>query len=158
MLAILPTVAGAQAVSPPRAIADAAADCWQAVGPTAIDEAALAAKGWKPGELKAKNGKPVETPLKFFGKQGSSVVLMVLAKSRACSVTARVGGVGDYKLLVSEVVQRLKSLEPGLKAGRGGTNGAAFRAGNRIALLEPTGTQSAPAARIIVGYSASETK
>ncbi|GAA4022485.1 hypothetical protein GCM10022280_23920 [Sphingomonas swuensis] len=159
LLALVPVGASAQSVNPPAQIVEAAADCWAAVGETSVDQQALVAKGWKASEFKAK-GKPVETPLRFYSKAKSGVMLMVLpgGKSPACTVMSRVGGEPAYRQLVSLLLQRLKSIQPGLKAGPGGDKGAAFIGGNRVALLEATGTKAAPAARIIVGYSASEKK
>ena len=160
MLLSLPTVAGAQTPNPPAAIVEAAANCWEATSATSVDLAKLAAKGWKPAEFKDKDGKALPTPLRFFGKADSSVMVMVLPSGDkpACSVTSRLGSVADYKPLMDGLQTRLKQLEPALKAGRAGTNGAAFLGGGRIALVEPTGTQTEPAARIVVGMSASEKK
>ena len=160
MLLSVSAAASAQKPNPPAAIVDAAADCWEAAGAKSIDLAKLAAKGWKPAEIKDKDGKALTTPLRFFGKTDSSVMLMVLpgGDKPACSVTSRVSGVADYKPLMDGLQTRLKQLEPGLKAGRAGTNGAAFLSGGKIALIEPTGTQTEPAARIVVGMSASEKK
>ena len=160
LLLALPTAANAQTASPPAAIVDAAADCWQATGPTSIDLAQLTAKGWVAGGLKDKDGKPVQTPLRFFGKKGSSITVMVLptGKSPACSVLSRVSGTGDYKPLVDQLQRRFKQFDPALKAGRAGKNGLGFIGGGRIVLVEPTGTQTTPAARIVVGISASEKK
>jgi hypothetical protein len=160
LLLSLPAAAGAQTANPPAAIVAAAADCWQATGATTIDLAKLKNNGWVEASLKDKAGKAVSTPLHFFGKKGSSITIMVLptGKTPACSVMSRVGSIQDYKPLVSQLLSRLKQLEPGLKAGRAGTNGAGFIGGGRIVLLEPTGTQTAPAARIVTGISASEKK
>ncbi len=164
-LALLPLLslsaaASAQTPNPPAAIVEAATDCWAATGATSIDTAKLTANGWVAGGLKDKDGKAVPTPLRFFSKKDSSITVMVLptGKNPACSVMSRVGTVADYKPLMDLLMTRLKQLEPTLKAGRAGTNGAAFLGGGRIALIEPTGTQTAPAARIVVGMSASEKK
>ncbi len=156
----LSAAAAAQTPNPPAAIVEAAADCWTATGATSIDTAKLAARGWKPSEFKDKDGRALKTPLRFFSKAGSSVIVMVLpgGDKPACSVTSRVGAVADYKPLMDGLQTRLKQLEPALKAGRAGTNGAAFLGGGRIALIEPTGTETEPAARIVVGMSASEKK
>ena len=160
MVVSVSAATSAQTPNPPAAIVEAASDCWEATGATSIDLAKLAAKGWKPAEIKDKDGKALKTPLRFFGKTDSGVMLMVLpgGDKPACSVTSRVGGTSDYKPLMDGLQTRLKQLEPGLKAGRAGTNGAAFLGGGRIALIEPTGTQTEPAARIVVGYSAAEKK
>ena len=160
MLLSVSAAAHAQKPNPPAAIVEAVADCWEATGATSIDLAKLAAEGWKPAEIKDKDGKTLKTPLRFFGNTDSSVMLMVLpgGGKPACSVTSRVSGASDYKPLMDGLQTRLKELEPGLKAGRAGTNGAAFLGGGRIALIEPTGTQTEPAARIVVGYSAAEKK
>ena len=160
LLALAPAAAAAQPVSTPQAIVDAAADCWQAVGPKAIDQAGLAAKGWMPGEMKDKDGKAIASPLKFMGKPGSGVMLITFPDSKApgCTAMSRVDSVAAYKTLGDLLLNRMKSLEPGLKAGRNGPNGIALMGGNRIALLELTGSKDKPAARIVVGYSASEKK
>jgi hypothetical protein len=160
LLLSLPAAAGAQTANPPAAIVAAAADCWHATGPKTIDLAKLRASGWVAGGLTDKDGKPVSTPLRFFGRKGSSITIMVLptGKAPACSVMSRVGSTEDYKPLVSQLLSRLKQLDPALKSGRAGKNGAGFIGGERIVLLEPTGTQTAPSARIVTGISASERK
>jgi hypothetical protein len=160
LLMSVPAVAGAQTANPPAAIVEATADCWRATGPSSVDLAKLQASGWKAGNLKDKGGKAVPTPLRFFSKADSSVMITVLprGKTPACSVTSRVAATADYRPLMDQLQARLKQLEPGLKGSRAGKNGAAFIGGGRIALIEPTGTQTAPAAMIVVGPSASEKK
>ena len=160
LLTLSAAAASAQTPNPPAAIVEAVADCWEATGPAAIDTAKLTAKGWALGGLKDKDGKAVDTPLRFYGKKDSTITVMVLptGESPACSVSSRVGAIADYKPLMDQLLNRLKLLEPALKTGRAGTNGAAFLGGGRIALIEPTGTQTEPAARIVVGMSASEKK
>jgi len=158
LLALPAATAGAQTVNPPEAIVAAAADCWQVVGPAGVDTAALAAKGWKMGELKEQSGKPVASPLKFFGKESSGVVVMVLPNSGACSVLSRVSGTSAYRPLMDQLQTRLKQVEPALKAGRAGSNGAAFLGGGRVALIEPTGTKEQPSVRYTVTAEAAAKK
>ena len=155
-----PVAATAQTPNPPAAIVEATVDCWEATSATSVDLAKLTAKGWKASELKDKDGKVVESPLRFYGKADSSVMVMILpdAKTPACSVVSRVESVDTYRPLMAALQTRLRQVEPSLKATRSGTNGAAFLGGGRIALIEPTGTQTEPAARIVVGMSASEKK
>jgi hypothetical protein len=149
-LLAVPAAAGAQTVNPPEPIVAAAADCWQVVGRGGVDLAALAAKGWKAAELKEQSGKPVASPLKFFGKESSGVVVMVLPQSGACSVVSGVSGIDAYRPLMDQLQTRIKQLEPTLKAGRAGSNGAAFIGGGRVALIEPTGTKEQPSVRYTV--------
>ena len=159
-LLALPAAVNAQTPAPASAIVEATADCWEATNTASVDVAKLTAKGWKASDLKDKAGKAVATPLRFYSKAGSSVMVMVLptSKTPACSVVSRVENVAAYRPLMDQLQTRLKQIEPTLKAGRAGKNGAAFLAGNRIALVEPTGTETAPAARIVVGISVSEKK
>jgi hypothetical protein len=157
-LLAVPVTAAAQTNNSPAAIVDAAADCWQVVGPTGVDQAALVAKGWKAGELKEKSGKAVASPLKFYAKPTSTVVLMVLPNSGACSVVSGVSGVDAYRPLMDLLQTRLKQAEPALKAGRAGTNGAAFLGGGKIALIEPTGTKEQPSVRYTVTAQAAAKK
>nr|WP_314442952.1 hypothetical protein [uncultured Sphingomonas sp.] len=151
-LVALPAVASAQSPSAPSAIVEAAADCWEATGASSVNVASLAAKGWKSSNLTDKDGKAVPTPLRFYSKATSSVMVMILpdGKSPACSVVSRVENVAAYKPVMDQLQARLKQLEPGLKAGRSGTNGAAFLGVGRMAVIEPTGSQEQPSVRFIV--------
>ncbi|NJC05381.1 hypothetical protein GGQ97_001174 [Sphingomonas kaistensis] len=149
-LLTIPVAAAAQTTNPPAAIVEAAADCWQVVGPAGVDQAALVAKGWKAGELREKTGKAVASPLKFYAKPTSTVVVMVLPNSGACSVVSGVTGLDAYRPVMDLLQTRLKQVEPALKAGRAGKNGAAFLGGGRIALIEPTGTKEQPSVRYTV--------
>lgn len=158
MLALPAAAVGAQTVNPPEAIVAAAADCWQAVGPGGVDTAFLAEKGWKRAELKEKSGKAVASPLNFFGKENSGVMVMVLPKSGACSVVSQVAGVETYRPVMDQLQTRLKQIEPSLKAGRAGGNGAAFLGGGRIALVEPVGTKEQPSIRYTVTLEAAVKK
>lgn len=153
-LLAIPAAAGAQTANPPAAIVAAAADCWQVVGPRGVDQIALAAKGWKVGELKEKSGKKVASPLKFYGKESSGVVVIVLPNSGACSVVSGVSGVDAYRPLMVQLQTRMKQLEPALKTTRAGSNGAAFLGAGRIALIEPTGTKEQPSVRYTVSAQA----
>ena len=157
-LVAVPVGATAQTVNPPEAIVAAAADCWQIVGSTGVDTAALEAKGWKMGTLKEQSGKAVASPLKFYGKESSGVVVMVLPSSGACSVVSRVAGLDAYRPLMDQLQTRLKQVEPALKSGRAGGNGAAFLGGGRIALIEPTGTKEEPSVRYTVTAEAAAKK
>ncbi len=152
--------AGQPKPSAPEAIAAATVDCWAATGATALDERTLRARGWRAGRIEDKQGKAADTPLGFYSKEGSNVVMMTLQKGEAkgCTVMSRVRSPDDYPVLVNLLRAQLKLVAPTLKAAKGGTNGVVYLADGRIALLEPTGTREAPAARIIVGYSAPEKK
>ncbi|UUR07811.1 hypothetical protein [Sphingomonas glaciei] len=150
--------AAAQTNNPPAAIVEAAADCWQVTGPAGVDQAALVAKGWKAGELKEKSGKAVASPLKFYGKPTSTVVLVILPTSGACSVVSGVTGIAAYRPLMDQLQTRLKQVEPALKTGRAGKNGAAFVGGGRIALIEPTGTKEQLGVRYTVTAQAAAKK
>ena len=152
--------AGQMKPSTPEAIASATVDCWAATGAAALDEQALKAKGWKAGRIEDKKGKAAETPLGFYSKDGSNVLLMTLGEgeARGCTVMSRVRSLDDYPVLVNLLREQLKLVAPTLKASKGGTNGVVYLAERRVALLEPTGTRNAPAARIIVGYSSPEKK
>ena len=110
------------------------------------------------GTLKEQSGKAVASPLKFYGKESSGVVVMVLPSSGACSVVSRVAGLDAYRPLMDQLQTRLKQVEPALKAGRAGGNGAAFLGGGRIALIEPTGTKEEPSVRYTVTAEAAAKK
>ncbi|HKP34423.1 MAG TPA: hypothetical protein VJT70_06560 [Sphingomicrobium sp.] len=144
--------------STPDAIADAAVDCWQSVGPAAVDEAKLRALGWKAGSTSA-NGRPIDIPVKVYGKSGSNVMLMLMntGGQSGCVITALVPKVEDIRTAAQSLLMKLRAIDPAVKGARQGQS-VAYVSLPRVAQLAPAGTAQKPATRIIIGYNTSEAK
>jgi hypothetical protein len=150
-----PISASAQLIpSKPEAVADAVADCWAAVGSTAVDQAVLARRGWKPGSIANPRGDRINTPLQVYGKANTNVVLMLLstAQSPACSIVSRVSSASDVSLAAQAVQRRLTSVDPQVQTARSGPS-IVFLSLPRLAMLDATGTKAKPSVRIVVSFS-----
>jgi hypothetical protein len=146
--------------SSPDAIASAVADCWTASGAPSVDEAKLQQLGWKAGSMSSPDGKAVETTMRFYGKSGSNVMLMLMntAKSASgCTIVSRVAKPDDIGKTVGAVQKALVGLDPQVKTARSGGS-IVFLALPRIAMMDATGTKEKPGARITVGYQNPEKK
>ena len=146
--------------SSPEAIAAAVADCWQATNASALDEAALKAKGWQAGSIQTGDGKPVPSAITFLGKKGSDVIMMVSSKvdSRGCTITSRVASVDAITPAAREIYKLIQPLEPTLKVKQPTPAEVAYFALPKVALLRPSGTKDKPGVTIQVSYSAAEKK
>ena len=146
--------------SSPEAIAAAVADCWQATNATALDEAALKAKGWQAGSVQTTDGKPVPSAMTFLGKKGSDVVIMVSKQvdPRGCTVTSRVGSIEAITPAAREIYKQIQPLEPKLEVKQPTPAEVAYFALPKAALLRASGTKDKPGVTIQVSYSAAEKK
>jgi len=145
----------------PEVIASAATDCWTASGQSTIDEARLQQLGWAAGSIRSPDGKTIDNPLRIFGKQGSSVVLMIMntPTMTACTIMSRVKKPTDIGATAQLLFSKLKAIDPAVKGGRGGKPGEiVYLSLPRIAELVATGTKEKPGTRIVVGYSFAEKK
>jgi hypothetical protein len=144
--------------SPSSAIAGAVSDCWSVAG-TSIDEARLQQLGWKAGTMSSPDGKPVATPLRFYGKAGSNVMLMLMNQPgmTGCTVLSRVTRLEDVNSAAGAIQKSLLALNPEIKTTRSGQS-IVFIALPRIAMLDATGTKAKPNVRVVVSYRNPEKK
>lgn len=142
----------------PEAIASAAADCWEAVGPGTVDEAVLQSKGWSAGSVQSK-GKVVETPLRFYGKKGSSVLLMLMDQPKAfgCTILSAVAQSRDLETSSRMLLARLQAMDPAIKGTRRGA-ATFYVSGPKVVAFQPGDEAKEPAVRIAVVYTSSEKK
>ena len=143
--------------SSPDVIASAVADCWTAAGSSSVDESKLKQFGWKVGSMSSPDGKTVETPMRFYSKSGSYVMLMLMAGANSCTIVSRVNKLDDIGKTVGAVQKALVGLDPLVKTARSGSS-IVFLSLPRIAMLDATGTKEKPGARITVGYQTPEKK
>ncbi|HET7715932.1 MAG TPA: hypothetical protein VFK86_09925, partial [Bauldia sp.] len=124
-----------------------------------VSETALQKRGWQPGSVRSPDGTTVATPLRFYGKSGSNVVMMAMTQGRAgvCTVTAMLGKLRDVSRSVQFVRSELASYRPDLTVGNSGAR-AVFVSLPKLAILEATGTKDAPAVRVVVTYHDPEKK
>ena len=143
----------------PELVAVAAADCWQAASGPKLDEALLQSRGWKAGSMKDPDGKSIASPLRFYGKSGSSVLLMAMNVSGAagCTILSRVPKVADIGTAAQLLMSRLQAIDPAVKGSRQGQS-IVYVSGSRAAELAPAGTMEKPSARIVVVHSSLEKK
>jgi hypothetical protein len=143
----------------PDEIAAAAADCWSAVGPASVDEAKLKKLGWAAGSMRSSDGKATETPLRFFSKSGSSVLLMMMnsGKMSGCTILSRVARPEDIAATAKLLLSKLTAFDPSVKGVRQGQS-IYYLAAPRVAELAPTGSMEKPSTRIVVGYTSAEKK
>jgi len=158
--------AAAHAVQPgmqpsaPDKIVAAAMDCWAAVGSTKVDRALLQSRGWTAGQMKSAKGEVVKSELGFYGKPGSSVMILLTDSPKAktsCTVVSRVATPADIAATATQLSKAIKASVPGARAARSDLS-IAYIGGSRIAMLEPTGTKDKPATRIVVAFNAPEKK
>ncbi len=145
----------------PEAIASAAADCWSASSAPTVDEARLRQLGWAAGSVQSPKGKAVDTPLRIYGKGGSSVVMMILNTPgmASCSVVSRVAKPTDIGATAQLLFTKLKAIDPAVRGGKGAGNGQIlYLSLPRVAELSATGTRERPGTRIVVGYQDGATK
>jgi hypothetical protein len=156
---LLATPAAAQMrPSSPDDIAAGVSDCWAAVGPETVSLDLLRQRGWEAGSIESAKG-PVETPLKFYGKSGSNVVMMLQADddSPTCSIMSRVAKVADIDRAAQAAQRSLSTVDPQLKATRS-DNALVFLSLPKIGMIQASGTKDAPGVRVIVSYQKPEKK
>jgi hypothetical protein len=143
----------------PDTIAAAAWDCWQAANGPKLDTNQLEARGWKAGTMSTQDGKPVASPIRFYGKADSGVMLMEMDTPGAagCVVLSPVAKPEDIGATAQLLMNRLQSLDPDVKGARQGQS-IVYVSGQRVAELVPTGTMEKPATRIIIAYTTPEKK
>ena len=145
----------------PEAIASAVTDCWTSTGTTSVDEARLRQLGWAAGSVRSANGKPVDNPMRIYGKRGSSVVLMILPSTTmaGCAILSRVAKPTDIGATAQLLFTKLKAIDPAVVGGKGSGNGQiVYLSLPRVAELSATGTKEKPATRIVVGAPRVEKK
>lgn len=146
--------------SSPQAVASAAMDCWAATGAGPVDEAKLQQLGWQPGSMKSPDGKAVDTLLRFYGKSGSNVILMLADSPKtlsSCTVMSRVAKVDDIGATAQLLLTKLSAADPGVKGARK-DHSIVYISGLHMAMLEPTGTKEKPSTRIVVANTSAEKK
>ena len=151
--------AAQMAPNPPEAIASAAADCWSASGASAVDEARLRQLGWAAGSIRSPQGAAVDTPLRLYGKRGSSVVMMIMNRPEmsACTILSRVARPTDVGNTAQMMFTKLKAIDPAVTGGKGAKPGQiVYLALPRMAELSATGTRQMPGTRIVVAASAAK--
>ena len=164
LLAMLPAAAhaaqpGMQPSAPDKIVA-ATMDCWAAVGATKVDRALLQSRGWTAGQMKSAKGEVVKSELAFYGKAGSSVMIMLADSAKAkssCTVVSRVATPSDIATTATQLSKAIKAAAPDARAARSDLS-IAYIGGSRAVMLEPTGTKDKPATRIIVAFAAPEKK
>ena len=138
--------------SAPAVIANAVTDCWSAVRPNSVDQTVLQQRGWQQGTVSNAQG-TVATPLKFFGKSGSDVMVMLTGTGETpmCSVLSRVENAAAVSSAAQAAQRALVAADPQVKTARSGKS-IVFISLPRIATLDATGSKDKPAVRIVVGY------
>ena len=145
----------------PEAIASAAVDCWTSTGSTSVDETRLRELGWAAGTMRSPDGKAVESPLRIYGKPGSSVMLTILdsPKLTGCAIISRVAKPTDIEATAQLLFSKLKANDPAVTGGRGSKPGQImYLSLPRLAELSVTGTMKTLGTRIIVGTTSAEKK
>ena len=161
--ALLPGMSVAAPLQRPASADDIAAavgDCWTAVGPNTVERAKLEARGWKAGSPSSSDGKPSISPIIFYGKTGSNIVIMLggpPGNPPMCTVLSSVASLQEINKAAGSVQRTLLAFDPKVTAARSGGS-IVFISLPRIAMLDPTGTKDKPATRITVGYQTPEKK
>jgi hypothetical protein len=145
--------------STPEAIAAAAVDCWQAANGPALDEVMLQSRGWKAGSMTSGDGKPVVSPLRFYGRSESGVMLTAMntADAAGCTILSRVQKPEDIGASAQLLMSRLQAIDPATKGTRQG-QAIVYISGNRVAQLAPSGTMEKPSTTILIAYVSPEKK
>lgn len=136
-------------------IAQAVDACVEATQATGIDEARLAAKGWKSGQIQ-KDGKAIGTPLSFYGHADNRAIILGAkdgSPARLCAVIARIPALSAY----SGVAQALTT-HFGTAPIKQKDNEFYWRRNGRIVALTPSGTPKEPGVRVGIMITAQETK
>jgi hypothetical protein len=99
------------------------------------------------------DGRAVATPLRFYDKAGSNVMLMLMdsADVIGCTILSRVNKPEDASVAAGAIRKSLVALNPEVKTSRSGKS-IVFIALPRIAMLDATGTKDKPNVRIVVSY------
>ncbi len=154
-----PATAQATASSPSQ-VADAAIDCWLAVGATGVDEAALRAKGWRAATATSRKGTPITLGMTVYGKAGTGAVLLITkqADPHSCVVTSRVAGSRTVSDAIPLLLVGFKATHPSVAVKKVSPQEVGFFALPKAALAALTGNKANPGVRIQVRYSAPEKK
>ncbi|MEA1071876.1 hypothetical protein [Sphingomonas sp. LY160] len=155
-VAMAQTAKSGMAPNPPAKIAAATMDCWAVTGGATVDRAQLQSRGWQAGKLAFADGKPVASPLTFYSKTDSGVVILLSSEGKsagACTVLSAVTSAQDIAVVATQVDSAVKAQVSGATMSKTETS-ILFAGGNRVALLQGTGTKDKPAARIIVAPKA----
>jgi hypothetical protein len=131
----------------PAAIAASAASCAAALSPSGVDEPRLVADGWQEGSVNS-GGKAVATPLRFFGR-GNTVLLLMREEKPAspnCVIMARMKSVRDFPA----ILQATGAALGGKLAGTGNGSAMWLLSGGKAAQIQATGSRSKPAVRVVV--------
>ncbi len=126
-------------------IAAATEQCLAATTAEGVDTGAIERAGWAVGTA-SKEGEPVATPLRFYGKSGNNAMIMTGpagdATGKVCFVMARLGKPKDYLALAATM-----SATYGKPLKVEG-NERIWSADGKLIQMDVTGSREKPAVRI----------
>ena len=141
----MPAAAQLPKVSAEDAV-QAARDCASAATKDGVEADILAQRGWAPGTIESK-GKSAATPLRIFGKDSGSPVIMTSASAGAAGKSCLITG-GMAKNVSFNDIKEAFAAAFAIAGDKDGST--YFRIGPDIAILSPTGSRRSPSFRVAV--------
>lgn len=146
-----PKNAKAMPASTPEQLVASIKSCSTAVSAEGIKDDNLAKAGWSKGTLKNEEGEASDA-VRVYSHKEVSALIMLPPESRkdgkSCIVMAKMASVKDIAGAAN-----LLSSEMGKAPEKGRSQDVVWLAGERAIQLMPTGTEEAPAVRVIVAYA-----
>ena len=127
--------------------------CVAATSPAGLDLAKLQSDGWRAATM-SENGKPVASPLTFYGK--GRLLLIIDAKNPKpfCILTAKITSVREYPRIQAYFASAFGA--PLKDNGKG--EQMFFPPNSHIIVIASTGSADSPSVRVAVGPVAQEKK
>lgn len=143
--------------STPEQLVASIKSCSTAVSAEGIKDDNLKTAGWSKGELKGADGEATDAVRVYSHKEVNALIMLppeARKDGKSCIVMAKMASVKDIANAAN-----LLSSEIGKAPEKGRTQDVVWLARERAIQMTPTGTEAAPAVRVIVAYvAAAETE
>lgn len=129
--------------SAPAAIVAAAQSCRDAVPADRLDEQRLTADGWSLAQMREANGRPIDTPLRIFGRE--SIILLAMPNVAGCTVMARLRSPSLYPAVIQALTAQF-----GQPAQTNAAGEVMWILGDKAVQAAATGNRERPSVRILI--------